>query len=88
MLALDRPFEYKKIRYPYVWYTHLSRLRFQVPDGSRGPHVDQGELLGWTGIGNRVPHLHFGVVADRAQTAFISPAQLAAYFGWLGAGSR
>jgi len=90
LIALDTPFEYKRKLYPLIWYTHLSRLRLSVPDG-RGtkPHVAQGEILGWTGVGNNVPHLHFGVVADRAQTEFIPPFQLAAYFGWLsGGGTR
>ncbi len=83
LIELDTPFQYGRKSFKYTWYTHLSRLHLDVPDGSRvHPHVKQGDYLGAVGRGNRVPHLHFGVVADRAQTDFVSPFQLAAYFGW------
>jgi murein DD-endopeptidase MepM/ murein hydrolase activator NlpD len=85
LIALDTPFVYRGRKYGYTWYTHLSRLRYHVPDGSgAGRHVEQGELIGWTGVGNRVPHLHFGVVVDRAQSVFVHPFELAIYFGWMG----
>jgi murein DD-endopeptidase MepM/ murein hydrolase activator NlpD len=80
LIRLDTPFVYQGRMYPFTWYTHLSRLRFSVPDD--GPHVAQGETIGWTGTGNRVPHLHFGVVYDRPQTVYVPPLTLAAYFGW------
>jgi len=88
LIALDRPFQWKRKSYGYAWYAHLSWLRFDVPDGSVGPHVEQGEQLGRTGRGRNVPHLHFGVVADRPQTEWVHPFQLAAYFGWTGGGGR
>jgi len=88
LIALDRPFEYKRKKHPFIWMAHLSWLRYNVPDGSSGRHVEQGELLGRTGRGRNVPHLHFGVVADREQTEWVHPFQLAAYFGWMGGGSR
>lgn len=84
LIELDTPFVYQGRQYPYSWYTHLSRLRYSVPDGAGGQRVTQGETIGWTGIGNRVPHLHFGVVWDRPQTVFVPPLELAAYFGWTG----
>lgn len=82
LIQLDTPFTYQGRSYPFTWYTHLSRLRYQVPDGQGGQHVAQGETIAWSGIGNRVPHLHFGVVFDRPQTIYVPPLALAAYFGW------
>lgn len=84
LIQLDTPFVYQGQQYPFIWYTHLSRLRYAVPDGAAGLHVAQGETVGWTGIGNSVPHLHFGVVQDRPQSVFVPPLALAAYFGWTG----
>jgi hypothetical protein len=89
LIDLDYPIDYKKTLYPYIWYTQLSRLRFAVPsDAVTSIHVQQGELLGWTGCGGRLPHLHFAVVTEPHQGAFVDPRQLAAWFGWLGGGGR
>jgi hypothetical protein len=89
LIDLDRPLDYKKTLYPYAWYTQLSRLRFNVPsDATSSVHVQQGELIGWTGCGGRLPHLHCAVVTEPHQGAFIDPRQLAAWFGWLGGGLR
>ena len=89
LIALDRPVPYRGREYGLLWYTHLGRLRFRVADGSgRGSHVSRGELVGWSGIGNRVPHVHMGLVGDRPQTVFVPPEQLAAWLGWTGGERR
>jgi len=89
LLLLDQPVIHRGISYSMLWHAHLSRLVHHVPDGTRnGPHVEQGEIIGFTGRANGVGHLHFGVVADRAQTRFIPPFQLAALLGLMGGGSR
>ena len=89
LMALDRPIPYQGREYGLLWYTHLSRLRFQVPDGSgHGPHLSQGDLVGWSGVGNRVPHVHMGIAADRPQTLFVPPGQLVAWLGWQGGDPR
>lgn len=89
LLLLDQPVVHRGRPYGLLWYAHLSRLVRHVPDGTRnGPHVEQGEIIGFSGRANGVDHLHFGVVADRAQTEFIPPFQLAALLGLMGGGGR
>lgn len=67
LLRLAHPFEAGGLTVRYAWYTHLTRVRYAVPDGDPPQPVRAGELLGWTGIGNRVPHLHFGLISARPQ---------------------
>jgi len=45
----------------YIFLTHLSKLKYNVPDGSGGRTVKQGELIGWSGTANSSPHLHIGL---------------------------
>ncbi len=78
--------------YPYIWYTHLSGLAHNFPpkwnvtkemcDGT-GESIERivkaGDYLGKTGLGNRVPHLHFGVPVDFSQSDWVDPFFLADY---------
>lgn len=65
-IRLNEPVQQGGRIYRWVWYTHLTEVephffnRHEVP-------VRAGELIGKSGIGNKVPHLHFGVIADREQ---------------------
>lgn len=76
---LVNPVKINGISYYYVWYTHLSKLSRIVPDGSSYNWIARkGEVIGETGIGNLVPHLHFGVLVSRGQNSgeFMPPAKL------------
>ena len=64
-IALDEPIAWKGHRVTHVYYTHLSRLSYeQAEASSEKHHVEAGEQIGVSGIGNRVPHLHLGVLLD------------------------
>lgn len=81
LIELDRPLEDRGKTYFYTWYTHLKSLVYNVPDdGNNGPRVKAGATLGYSGIGNGVPHLHFGILADRRQRGpsdWMAPARVA-----------
>ena len=75
LLRLDEPLAVidgsgEARRITHVWYAHLSVLRFEQPrltkpSGVTTPrHIDAGELLGISGIANRSPHLHLGLLLD------------------------
>jgi murein DD-endopeptidase MepM/ murein hydrolase activator NlpD len=52
-------------RITHVWYAHLSALRFDQPRNHATPrHIAAGELLGISGVANRSPHLHLGLLLD------------------------
>jgi murein DD-endopeptidase MepM/ murein hydrolase activator NlpD len=64
-VALDTPLPWKGRYVTHAYYTHLSRLEIEQGEGARTRrHVEAGELLGTSGIGNRVPHLHLGLLLD------------------------
>lgn len=88
LMRLDAPLVYKGVSYPLIWFTHLSWLAHHVPDGSDGYHVEAGELLGKTGLGNKCAHLHFGILIRREQADgdFMMPADVADVV-WGGAGT-
>lgn len=75
-IRLAEPLRFNGEVYPWIWYTHLQgidpswRDRYDVP-------VRAGALLGHTGLGNRVPHLHFGVLEDQAQESTMHWRQVA-----------
>jgi hypothetical protein len=76
LIKLKEPFIYNKISYNYIWFTHLSKLEKVIKDNYYGSHqlnpIKQGDAIGRTGTGNRIPHLHFGIVQDRAQTVYMN----------------
>jgi murein DD-endopeptidase MepM/ murein hydrolase activator NlpD len=64
LLELDKAIEVAGQKYKYAWYTHLSQLANDVKSGSVGKRVNQGDILGKTGLGNRNAHLHFGLITE------------------------
>lgn len=79
LLLLDEPFQAHRLTIRYAWYTHLTRVAYSVPDGGATRRVRAGEVIAWSGIGNRVPHLHFGLLSNRSQGAgqFLTDRQVA-----------
>jgi hypothetical protein len=75
-IRLDDPIEINGTSYSFIWYTHLFKVdsailnKFEVP-------IQAGDPVGLTGIGNRVPHLHFGIVFDRRQSKWVSHKDIA-----------
>jgi hypothetical protein len=68
LIKLDKPFTYSGRTAYYIWYTHMSSLRFSVKDGSAlTTRINAGDFLGYSGIANNNAHLHFGVVINRSQ---------------------
>lgn len=64
-LALDAPIPWGERKITHVYYTHLSRLETVQPEGATTRrHVEAGERLGVSGIGNGTPHLHLGLLLD------------------------
>lgn len=64
-IRLDEPISYKGRFVTHVYYTHLSALEYAQPEhASFHEHVEGGEQIGTTGIGNGVPHLHLGLLLD------------------------
>ena len=70
LIELDEPRWLKdaagqSLRITHVWYAHLSALRFEQPRDHPAPRrVAAGELLGISGVANRSPHLHLGLLLD------------------------
>lgn len=65
-LALDEPIPWGDHVITHVYYTHLSSLEtLQAEGATPRKHVDAGERIGVSGIGNGVPHLHLGLLLDR-----------------------
>jgi len=67
-LALDEPIAWGdrgRRRITHVYYTHLSKVETRQAEGSVArKHVDAGERIAISGIGNGTPHLHFGLLLD------------------------
>jgi murein DD-endopeptidase MepM/ murein hydrolase activator NlpD len=64
-LALDEPIAWGAHRITHVYYTHLSKVETEQAEGAtRRKHVEAGERIGVSGIGNGVPHLHLGLLLD------------------------
>lgn len=76
LIKLDAPIEGEEDTYYFIWYTHLYKVDPSILDQSEIP-IKAGAPVGRTGIGNRVPHLHFGVVKDRPQTACMPHQEIA-----------
>ena len=68
LISLASPFEYggKKIKFAYG--THLSSLVEGVANQS-GIAIKAGQPIGAMGVANKVPHLHFGLLQNRAQSS-------------------
>jgi len=70
LIELEEPLTRNGRVYRYLWYTHLKKLLFnKADDGQRGRKLEAGDVIGVSGTGNRVPHLHFGVLVNRSQAS-------------------
>lgn len=68
LIKLDEPITFEGRIAHYIWYTHLSELQYTVHEGDgQNIHVNAGDILGKSGLGNNNAHLHFGVIINRAQ---------------------
>jgi len=79
-IKLDKPFTYQGKTVNFVYGTHLSSLDSSVANKS-GIKIKQGQLMGQMGQANNVPHLHLGLVGDRAQTEFLNFKEVDALLG-------
>ena len=81
-IKLDKPFTYQGKTVNFVYGTHLNTLDAAVANKS-GIKIKQGQKLGTMGqAGNPpVPHLHLGLVGDRAQTEFLNFKEVDALLG-------
>lgn len=86
VLQLDTPFVHHGRSYPYASCAGLGRVRYTV-EGGIGPHVVQGEVLGWSGVTERMPCVRFALWGDVHGRPFLSPYAIAGYFGWIAEGA-
>lgn len=70
-LKLDEPIPFgvdaegRERHITHVYYTHLSKIETSQREGSETrKHVEAGERIAVSGIGNGTPHLHFGLLLD------------------------
>lgn len=70
LIELDTPITYAGRTARYIWYTHMSKLVFNVHqrDG-QNIRVKAGDVLGESGLGNSSPHLHFGIIINTNQAS-------------------
>lgn len=66
-IRLDVPIIHNGENYDFIWYTHLYKVDSAILNQS-DIVIKAGDNIGLSGTGNRVPHLHFGVVQDRSQS--------------------
>lgn len=66
-IRLATPIVQGGVTYPWIWYTHLSAVDASIR-GKSGVGIRAGAPVGLSGIGNKVPHLHFGILHDQEQT--------------------
>lgn len=65
-LALDEPIPWKDKLITHVYYTHMSAVDVNQVEGAKEKrHVQGGEHLGVSGVGNGTPHLHLGLLLNR-----------------------
>ena len=67
-VKLDEPISWGESgerKITHVYYTHLSKVETTQAEGAIArKHVDAGERIAISGIGNGTPHLHFGLLLD------------------------
>jgi murein DD-endopeptidase MepM/ murein hydrolase activator NlpD len=64
-IKLDEPIPWANQKITHLYYTHLSKLTYEQAEGAKDKkHVDAGEQIAVSGIGNGVPHLHLGFLMD------------------------
>lgn len=68
-IRLDKPFTKNGVKYICAYYTHMSKLVYNVPEKSNKSNtirVKPGDLIGYSGTANNCPHLHFSFEGDAA----------------------
>ena len=75
-IRLNDPLVEAGVAYNFIWYTHLYKVDSSILNRSNIA-IKAGDPVGLTGIGNCVPHLHFGVVVDRNQTRWLNHRTIA-----------
>lgn len=60
-INMDTSVSYAGKNINYIFLTHLSKLVYNIPDGSGGRPVSTGELIAYSGTANNSPHLHIGL---------------------------
>jgi murein DD-endopeptidase MepM/ murein hydrolase activator NlpD len=75
-IRLDTPLVEGGVTYSFIWYTHLYKVDPSILNRTN-TLIRAGDSIGLTGIGNRVPHLHFGLVVDRPQTRWMKHGDIA-----------
>lgn len=66
-IKLDKPFTRNGVKYICAYYTHMSKLVYDVPEKSNKSntiHVKPGDLIGYSGTANYCAHLHFSFEGD------------------------
>lgn len=77
LVKLKKPLLAFGVTVNFLWFTHLSKLCRVVSDSTGPVRITKGYHLGYTGLGNSSPHLHFGMIEDRLQTRFLNSKQVA-----------
>jgi N-acetylmuramoyl-L-alanine amidase len=70
-IRLKAPIKHEGTTYKWIWYTHLTSVDDAIRNKSEVP-IKAGDPVGRTGYANGLAHLHFGILADRAQTITMS----------------
>ncbi|MBQ8208651.1 MAG: peptidoglycan DD-metalloendopeptidase family protein [Clostridia bacterium] len=94
-IELNEPLEYNGQTYVNAFYTHLSGLVYEVNQNqpatatSSEPYsitVEAGDLIGYSGLGRGVPHLHFSFetfdTTDSAGYEHMGTDDLIKVLGW------
>ena len=68
LVKLSKPFKYGGKIVKYAYGTHLSSLSRSVANKS-GISIRAGQTIGRMGVANKVPHLHLGLLQNRAQSS-------------------
>ena len=82
LIHLAHPFVASIGLIQYQWMCHQCMYARLVRDGIDRPYpVKRGVMVGWSGIGRDVPHLHLGLLTDRSQApgTFMPPAEIAEF---------
>ncbi|MCL2423530.1 MAG: peptidase inhibitor family I36 protein [Micrococcales bacterium] len=81
-MTLDTPVVVNGVEYRYVFYTHLSSLDINKKDGSSTVvRVKKGQLIGRSGLGRAVPHLHISFYQSRSNLKYLSMEETRKLFG-------
>lgn len=77
-VKLDTPMITKQCTVTNVYYARMSALALEQAEGAPSPlHLQRGVRIGTTGIGNRVPHLHIGLLLRQPRRARLLELHLA-----------